>query len=636
MKTVNKPWGKEVWLELNDHYCYKRIYINKGYKTSFQYHKKKVETNYIIEGKAEIWLEDEEGKIKKTIMHADDSFTVIPPRKHRVIALTDLVLQEVSTPQVDDVVRIQDDTERGHGRVESEHMRPALCIVAAGKGTRLGKISEHINKGLLPVNNKAIISNLIESVPKNYEIVMALGYKSDMVREYCLAAHEDRDFVFVEVDKIEGAGTGPGYSLNACKKHLQRPFILSTADCFINGNIPPIDGDWLGVYPTSIPEIYSTAQVGDDSKVTSFKNKSKEGYEYAFVGMCSILDYKNFWTQLEDNLDSGELVSAFYDVSSYKNLKAKNLDWYDVGTIDNYLRAKKEFDEDEKYGIPKTNGEFMYKVNDTFIKIFPDTEVTQNRIARAENLKGMTPPLQYKGKNIYSYKWIPGKTLYDLDDKNIWAKFLDWCKDNLWSVEDYDIRSDCKDFYKNKTFTRLDKFLGEREEDFDKVHIINGKRCETINYYLNKVDWDYLCDGIPTKLFHGDLQFDNVVHDGNDFYLIDWRQSFASSTKYGDVYYDLAKLYGGILMSYKMAKEEDNIYLTINESQVDFSFKKTTNLKNFESVYTKWIENNGFNFDKIKKITALIYLNMAPLHEKKFGDALFYQSKNMLRECYDE
>ena len=65
MKTVNKPWGKEVWLELNDHYCYKRIYINKGYKTSFQYHKKKVETNYIIEGKAEIWLEDEEGKIKK-------------------------------------------------------------------------------------------------------------------------------------------------------------------------------------------------------------------------------------------------------------------------------------------------------------------------------------------------------------------------------------------------------------------------------------------------------------------------------------------------------------------------------------------------------------------------------------------
>ena len=58
--------------------------------------------------------------------------------------------------------------------------------------------------------------------------------------------------------------------------------------------------------------------------MTSFKNKSTEGYDHAFVGICSILDYKNFWEQLEINLDSGELVSAFYDVSSYKNLKAKN------------------------------------------------------------------------------------------------------------------------------------------------------------------------------------------------------------------------------------------------------------------------------------------------------------------------
>ena len=41
MKIVTKPWGKEIWLELNERYCYKRIYINAGYKTSFQYHEKK-------------------------------------------------------------------------------------------------------------------------------------------------------------------------------------------------------------------------------------------------------------------------------------------------------------------------------------------------------------------------------------------------------------------------------------------------------------------------------------------------------------------------------------------------------------------------------------------------------------------
>ena len=72
MKTIYKPWGKEEWLELNDKYCYKRIYINAGTKTSYQYHDKKLETNYIIEGTAEIWLENDEGTVEKKIMKAGD------------------------------------------------------------------------------------------------------------------------------------------------------------------------------------------------------------------------------------------------------------------------------------------------------------------------------------------------------------------------------------------------------------------------------------------------------------------------------------------------------------------------------------------------------------------------------------
>ena len=101
--------------------CYKRIYINAGTRTSYQYHKQKLETNYIIEGEAEIWLENDLGVVEKTIMKAGDFFNVKPPKKHRVIAITDLILQEVSTPEVDDVIRIEDDTDRGDGRLESEH-----------------------------------------------------------------------------------------------------------------------------------------------------------------------------------------------------------------------------------------------------------------------------------------------------------------------------------------------------------------------------------------------------------------------------------------------------------------------------------------------------------------------------------
>jgi mannose-6-phosphate isomerase-like protein (cupin superfamily) len=121
VKVVNKPWGREEWIELNDRYCYKRLYIDQGHRTSFQYHIKKLETIYIIEGSAEVWLENNEGEIEKKIMVEGDYFTNLPMRKHRVVALSNLILQEVSTPEVDDVIRIEDDNQRPDGRISEEH-----------------------------------------------------------------------------------------------------------------------------------------------------------------------------------------------------------------------------------------------------------------------------------------------------------------------------------------------------------------------------------------------------------------------------------------------------------------------------------------------------------------------------------
>ena len=92
-KIVQKPWGKELWIELNEKYCYKQIHINAGTRTSFQYHEQKLETNFIAAGKAEIWLENDEGVVEKKIMKAGEYFTVEPPKKHRVIAITDIILQ---------------------------------------------------------------------------------------------------------------------------------------------------------------------------------------------------------------------------------------------------------------------------------------------------------------------------------------------------------------------------------------------------------------------------------------------------------------------------------------------------------------------------------------------------------------
>ncbi len=634
-KTIYKPWGKEVWLELNNKYCYKRIYINAGTKTSYQYHEQKLETNFIIDGTAEVWLENDEGVVEKKIMKAGEFFTVKPPRKHRVIAVTDIILQEVSTPEVDDVIRISDDSGRGDGKIEHEHMKPALCVLTAGVGSRLGNLSEHINKSLLPIDNKAIITHMIDKTPKEYEVVVALGYKGDMVREYCETAHPDRVFKFVEIDKYEGEGTGPAYSINQCKEHLQRPFIWTTADTIVSDKLPKLSGNWLGLYPTDIPELYSTADYKDNI-ITGFKNKDKNGYNYAFIGLAGVYDYKIFWENLD--VDGGEIVSAYFDIDKYPAIRGKLFNWYDTGIVDNYLRAKKLFEKSIQYSIPKVNGEFLYKVNDKFIKLSSDKTFIDGRIKRAIDLDNLVPELVDCGDNLYSYNWVNGETLYNCNNLKIWKDFLDFANKNLWE-ETYvtdDFIKLCQGFYFDKTMSRLKLLLENRDESFKGKHIVNGVETNTIDELLEDFNWGKVYDGIPTKLFHGDLQFDNVIYsDDKNFYLLDWRQDFAGSNV-GDVYYDLAKMYGGILMSYKLMKNDENFACFIDQNVVNYNYKSETMLDKFKPIYEKWIIKNGYDLDKVKLITSLIFLNMSPLHEKEFGNLLFFKSKQMLQELNDK
>tara|TARA_R110000851_G_scaffold161565_2_gene305265 strand:- start:4158 stop:4625 length:468 start_codon:yes stop_codon:yes gene_type:complete len=118
---VDKPWGHELWLELNEFYAYKLIHMKKGNRSSLQWHDTKIEANYVIKGKAEVLLEDENGELKSYFFEAGDGWVVPVKRKHRVIATEDYTALEVSTPHLDDVVRFQDDTARPSGKINSEH-----------------------------------------------------------------------------------------------------------------------------------------------------------------------------------------------------------------------------------------------------------------------------------------------------------------------------------------------------------------------------------------------------------------------------------------------------------------------------------------------------------------------------------
>ena len=119
---VIKPWGREIWLEVNDRYCFKELFIKAGERTSFQYHERKRETLYVISGRLGVILENERGKLEEIFLESGGFLTVIPPRKHRMFATEkNAHYLEASYPDVYDVIRIQDDSGRKDGKIEAEH-----------------------------------------------------------------------------------------------------------------------------------------------------------------------------------------------------------------------------------------------------------------------------------------------------------------------------------------------------------------------------------------------------------------------------------------------------------------------------------------------------------------------------------
>ncbi len=112
MKIVEKPWGRELWIAHTDKYALKIIEVKQGTRSSLQYHREKHEHIYVDQGLLQIEWENESGAMKTLQLKPGDVIENKPGRKHRVTAIEDTRLIEVSTPELDDVVRVEDDYNR--------------------------------------------------------------------------------------------------------------------------------------------------------------------------------------------------------------------------------------------------------------------------------------------------------------------------------------------------------------------------------------------------------------------------------------------------------------------------------------------------------------------------------------------
>ena len=110
---VEKPWGHELIWAKAEHYAGKMLFIRAGQALSLQFHREKDESWYVLEGRAELQLgEAGQAVLATEVVGPGAAFRFRPGTVHRVRALEDTTILEVSTPELDDIVRLEDEYGR--------------------------------------------------------------------------------------------------------------------------------------------------------------------------------------------------------------------------------------------------------------------------------------------------------------------------------------------------------------------------------------------------------------------------------------------------------------------------------------------------------------------------------------------
>jgi len=499
----------------------------------------------------------------------------------------------------------------------------------------MGSLGKVLNKSLFPIDGKAIISRIIEKFPVESEFVVGLGFLGDQVRQYLGIAHPHLRVTFVEVENFDGPGSGPGHSLLCCKDRLQRPFYFVSCDTLWETELDfDSPGNWLGVAPISSTESvnYCNLKIEDDSVVELRDKRHVDDPSFrAFIGLCCIKDFVVFWNALAN----AEAIAGEHQVSNgiqalidRTRVEARAIDWSDVGDLAKYEKAVRVH---ENYDFSKQN-EALYIVNGRVIKFFADAEIVWRRVAKAELNTAVFPPIRHHSAQFYSYEFQRGETLYKANSPRIFQHLLQWLWTKLWlpkSVAPEVMRATCQEFYEAKTRQRLKMYFTKYAVS-DAASRINGKRIPATSELLGRVPWERLGDGIPCFM-HGDLQFDNILYDESTdaFTLLDWRQDFGGQVDYGDLYYDFAKLYGGIFLNYDYIKLN---LLTYSESGEDihFDFAQRFQTGAYLRLLSEHLRDRGYDVSRVKIIVALIYLNMSPLHHYPFDKMLYSLGRELL------
>jgi len=236
---------------------------------------------------------------------------------------------------------------------------------------------------------------------------------------------------------------------------------------------------------------------------------------------------------------------------------------------------------------------------------------------------------------MYRYSKVHGKVLSEVVTLPLFDRFLEHCNrfwqtKSLTPAETSAFQEICMKFYRDKTFERVALFYNKFDLK-DSIESINGKLMPELESLLNSLDWNWLANGLPGR-FHGDFHFENILlsEPEGKFVFLDWRQDFGGNLSTGDIYYDFAKLLHGLIISHELIA---GAFFRVDwqPDAIEYDFHRKQILVECEQHFLSWLESHGYDRRKVCVLTALIYLNIAPLHHHPYSLLLYSLGKAMLK-----
>lgn len=511
----------------------------------------------------------------------------------------------------------------------------AFVVLAAGRGSRLGRIGDELPKCLVPLDGFAVLSRQLALMPPGARPIVVVGYRAEQVEEYVRLAHPDLDVTVVRDPRW---GAGPGASLLVARDVVGDDHMVFTACDTLwepDWSLWTANASWLAVAPLPagtpaarwcrvVPDRFDPRYVG------TIHDKTPDVVPDALVSTafgCVLRDdLPTFWAALEDadtvvgevQLSTG--LRAIIDGGD--PLELRHVRWLDVGDDDAYRAARAAYTGYD----PLKPGQVTYVLPEVgrVIKWHADRTRTWARVERAKFIGDAVPtPLDPVAANptMVGFDYVPGTSVYRYAELHapdaVVTPLLDWWTARFWAT-----RHDLTDgpppmchpttlkFYRDKTFARV-------------MSLDPALRASALDA-ITRVDWDALVDGVVPGTFHGDLTYANVVVSSNDdggvtFTGIDWREDFAGIVEWGDLRYDVAKLLSGTAIHWENAARGDLRRWPLGPSHADAI-----------EAYAR--DRLGLDVDDLRRLAALCLINSAALHATPMDEILVARGCRWLGE----